>query len=140
MTFKSRIQKKMEALMGMVKDGNLKFQEALDRINGIEEEEKLKPTRRSTTTKGYASKYHTAAPNPKRRGCKTLNGPIFHRSEPRGYDFGHKRAAPTIDEVRAFEQKNAIKVRVRNGFMYGRRTNLPMDEHLADEVAAMLCN
>lgn len=139
MTFKSRMQKRIEALMSMVKDGNLKFQDALDRMKGVEQEEKLKPTRRSTTTPGYASKHHKAIPNPERRNCKPLMAGWPHRSEPRGYDFGHKRVAPHIDEVRALEQKHGIKIHVRDGIMYGRHSSLPISDFLANEQAEQHC-
>ena len=132
MNMKTRMAARVAALMGMVTDGNKKYQDMIDRMNNPDE---FVARPRANSHR----KYWPNTPNPARRATKTLNGTIFHRSEPRGYEFGHKRVAPHIDEVRDLERKHSIKIHVRDGIMYGRNSSLQIKDFLADVMAIQTC-
>ena len=129
------MQKKVEALMELVKSGNIKFNEAVDRMNGIEEAEKLRPTRRTTTTPGYASKYHDNEPNPKKKATKPFTGNGQARNTTM-HGRRHAVPAPTNDQIKALESRIGHKIIVRNAKCY-LRNQLAVEVPLEADTAWM---
>lgn len=94
------------ALAKMIGDSNDEYNEKVRTT-----ESKLADKFRPVGKRYCAPKYRRNKPNPARRSTKTLNGEIKHLGHLRGLGV----VAPTIDQVRALEQRIGLKVRVKDG-------------------------
>ena len=136
------MKQRLKDLMQSMADGNEHYKKLMDKMNGEipETYAKLKPTPRTTTTPGYASRFHKAVANIKRRNTKPLMAGWAHGSGMTG-KIGSK-PAPTLDQVRDLERRIIHKIHVRGGKCYmaamgiESRIEVPLDAD-ADFIMTM---